>query len=56
MNPNPMQAQVIQHFRSKIEEQSTRQKAIRDEMLKVNQELPTIIQRIHENQLTKDVL
>ena len=53
---NPMQVQILQHFRGKIEEQSGRMKTAKEELIKIQQELPSLVQKIHENEITKGVV
>ena len=55
MNLNPLQMQVLTHFRSKIEEQNAKISKAKVELTKVQQELPPLVQKIHENELTRNV-
>ena len=56
MNLNPLQMQVLNHFRSKIEEQNSKMSKAKVELTKVQQELPPLVQKIHENELTRNVI
>ena len=53
---NPMQMQILSHFRGKIEEQ---QKVLQENNINIQtsqKELPNLIQKVHESELTKGKL
>ena len=53
MNINPLQMQIMTHFKSKIEEQTKILESSNLLINKVRKELPNLMQKVKESELTK---
>ena len=55
MSMNPLQMQIVNHFRPKIEEHTTTLNKCKADIMKSQGDIPSLVQKIHENELTKNV-